>query len=360
MKKLFGGISLSLIVMFILSGCATIGDKSASMSIIYGATALLALLLLIGYCCLMQKKDIWFLLLFSATFVINAGYFSLSVSKTLEEALLANRISYLGSVFMPLSMLMIILNVSKLNYKKFVPALLLVISLATFFVAASPGYLNIYYESVTLETINGVSVLDKVYGPWHCMYLFYLLLYFAVMIAIIIHATIKKKLESSIHAVILVIAVFVNIGVWLLEQLVRIDFEFLSVSYIISEFFLLSLYLMIQENSKNSSVASISVENHTSIPETVTVPDTKPTEVSQSFDEQCEFLSAHLYELTQTERLIYNLYLEGKTTKEIMQELSIKENTLKYHNKNIYSKLGVSSRKQLIEISKAISKNTRS
>ena len=33
-----------------------------------------------------------------------------------------------------------------------------------------------------------------------------------------------------------------------------------------------------------------------------------------------------------------------------MEEMSIKENTLKYHNKNIYSKLGVSSRKQLIEI----------
>ena len=48
-------------------------------------------------------------------------------------------------------------------------------------------------------------------------------------------------------------------------------------------------------------------------------------------------------------------YLEGKSTKEIMEEMSIKENTLKYHNKNIYSKLGVSSRKQLIEIATLLS-----
>jgi DNA-binding CsgD family transcriptional regulator len=37
-----------------------------------------------------------------------------------------------------------------------------------------------------------------------------------------------------------------------------------------------------------------------------------------------------------------------------MAILNIKENTLKFHNKNIYGKLGVSSRKQLLEIHKQI------
>ena len=41
-------------------------------------------------------------------------------------------------------------------------------------------------------------------------------------------------------------------------------------------------------------------------------------------------------------------------TKEIMNSLNIKENTLKYHNRNIYGKLGVSSRKQLMEIAAAL------
>ena len=33
-----------------------------------------------------------------------------------------------------------------------------------------------------------------------------------------------------------------------------------------------------------------------------------------------------------------------------MAELDIKENTLKYHNKKIYSKLGVSSREELFAL----------
>ena len=45
---------------------------------------------------------------------------------------------------------------------------------------------------------------------------------------------------------------------------------------------------------------------------------------------------------------IYELYAEGKTTAEIAAIIGIKENTMKYHNKNIYAKLGVSSRKQFL------------
>ena len=72
--------------------------------------------------------------------------------------------------------------------------------------------------------------------------------------------------------------------------------------------------------------------------------------VSKGLEEQCAYFAAHRASLTPTERAIYQYYIAGKTTKEIMAELNIKENTLKYHNKNIYSKLGVSSRKQLVMI----------
>lgn len=64
--------------------------------------------------------------------------------------------------------------------------------------------------------------------------------------------------------------------------------------------------------------------------------------------EDYEFFLCNLGTLSPTEYKIYELYLSGKTAKEIVDILKIKENTLKYHNKNIYSKLGISSRKQLL------------
>ena len=64
--------------------------------------------------------------------------------------------------------------------------------------------------------------------------------------------------------------------------------------------------------------------------------------------EDYEFFICNLKTLTPAEYRIYQLYLDGKSAKEILEITGIKENTLKYHNKNIYSKLGVTSRKQLL------------
>ena len=52
--------------------------------------------------------------------------------------------------------------------------------------------------------------------------------------------------------------------------------------------------------------------------------------------------------LTPTERKIFDYYLTGKNVKDILALAAIKESTLRFHNKNIYSKLGVNSLKQLL------------
>jgi DNA-binding CsgD family transcriptional regulator len=255
---------------------------------------------------------------------------------------MANRFAYLGSVFLPLSMFMIILNTAKIDCKRWVLYLLLGISGVVFLVAASQGYLDIYYKEVSLETIGGFSALKKVYGPLHSLYLVYLVGYFAAMIYAIIYAFRKKSSENTVYTVILAMAVFVNIGVWFVEQIVSIDFEVLSVSYIISEMFLLGLNLLIAESNRLKEQAVL-----------VPAPQADTPKVSVS-EEQLQIYREGLEKLTKTERIIYDAYVEGSSTKDVMKLLGITENTLKFHNKNIYGKLGVSSRKQLVEISKVM------
>ena len=337
MKQFFSYVTLSMLCL--LTGCSSVGGKAMDMSSVYVATMLLSILMLVGYLTLIRKKEIWMVVLFTATVVVNIGYLALANSVTLAGALMANRVAYLGSVFLPLAMLMTIIKVCRLRYARWVPFLLVAISLFVFFVAASPGYLDIYYKEVSLQTTNGVTVLEKVYGPWHVLFLVFLHVYFAAMVAAIVHAAVKKKVPSHIQAIFLAAAVFANLGVWFLEQLVRIDFEFLSVSYIISEIFLLGLYLLIQDSEKMFGIPS---------------PEQQATErkLTEEMLEQQKAFTQGLKTLTPTERAIYDLYLAGKSTKEVLEAMNIKENTLKFHNKNLYSKLGVSSRKALIEIAK--------
>jgi len=331
-----------------------------SMSIIYAVTAVVSLLLFVGLNYMIHNVSIWYQLLFTSIFVVNLGYFTLSVSKTLEEALLANRISYLGSVFLPMSMFLLILNVSKIKYMRCLHGILLAISIVVFLIAASPGYSTVYYQEVALSFRNGAAVLDKVYGPLHSIYLFYLLGYFAVMVLTTIYAVFKKKMESNTQAIILLFAVLINIFVWLIEQLIYIEFEFLSISYIITEVFLICLHFMLMEQEKmivsepaiQPSIVSSQQDEPLTLEETD--PDSYPTETPTLPEERIKEFLDGLLTLTPTERIIYDLYVSKKTTKEIMASLNIKENTLKFHNKNIYGKLGVSSRKQLLETHKQI------
>lgn len=52
--------------------------------------------------------------------------------------------------------------------------------------------------------------------------------------------------------------------------------------------------------------------------------------------------------LTKKERQIFDMYISGFSAKDIVETSGITENTLKFHNKNIYGKLGISSRKEML------------
>lgn len=372
--KIFKVLSPILLILS-LTACSPIGEKNTDFSYIYGATSILSLLLLAAYCFFTKKKTPWFLLLFSSVLVVNLGYFSLSISKTLEEALLANRISYLGSVFLPYSILMLLIDLIKLKRPRWLSSVLLILCCIVFLIAASPGYLDIYYADASIEFINGITVLNKTYGPWHALYLYYLAFYFISMLAFTGYVIVKKKVQSIIYTFILTLSVAFNIVIWLLEQLVHIDFEILSVSYIITELFLLVLFYLMDEGYNplpisNTQPSIIPVETNPASPldpatvsnstfDSSSAEDASVVEGTEFADSnialsnetaKIEFFISHLESLTPAEQKIYHLYLQKKSTREILSELCITENTLKYHNKNLYSKLGVNSRKELFAI----------
>ncbi len=330
-----------------LSACHKVGDKTASLSLIYGAAAVIAFVLLVVCVALVRRPKGWFLLLFSSVTVVNIGYTLLSLSTSLSMALNANRIAYLGSVLLPPAMLMILLNVTAISYRKWLPHVLLALAFLMFLIAASPGILPVYYRDVQFLTVDGVGTLVKEYGPLHPLYLLYLLGYFSAMIAVILRAAAKKTLDSAAHAAMLIIAVGVNIGVWFIEQIARFDFEMLSTSYIISELFLLGVHLVMSENQRLRNL----VKQAEAVGQPPDEANTPPA-VSSVDPARLELFAEGLARLTPTERAIYEAHVARVTTDEILATLSIKENTLKYHNRNLYGKLGVSSRKELREVYK--------
>lgn len=319
------------------------------MSIFYGVTCLLSLILLIAYFFVDKKQNKWIMCLFISVLICNAGYFMLSLSRSLTLALIGNAIAYLGNVFLPFFMLMLILGVCNIKHRKVLNYILFGIGIVMLFIATTGGYLPIYYKEVSLEIIEGGARLVKEYGILHKLYFVYLFGYMASMITIIIYAIIKKKVVSKMQAIFLSVIVFGNIFVWLIEQFVEHQFEFLCLSYIINEILLLLLYGILREYEKRINVNKQK--------ETISA-DLSLIDFDDKFNEEQIAIIFEKWEkinnLTKREKEVLKHMLLGEKRKDIAINLYISDSTVKNIITNILSKLEVGNREELCKTVKKI------
>lgn len=316
----------------------------AALVITYAIMAIIATVLLIGYLVLVHKKEPWLLLLYVCVTIVNVGYFLLSVSPTLAFAIFANDLAYLGSVFLSMSMLLTIVKLCGFTVKKKLTITLIVLGGMMFAIIATSGILPWYYKEVSLVHVEGASKLNKVYGVLHPVYMVYLLIYFAAMVACIIQSIRKKMLASQRHATLLAGIVFGNIAVWLVEKFIPWNFEFLSVSYLFSEVILLGLYWMMQDYVRSDLIPRPAQET----------PRPTPIDIAtMPIEEKILKVLSHLKPgemLAAREREILELVLQNKKRKEIAEELCLSENTIKTYTRTLYGKVGVSSREELYSL----------
>ncbi|MBR3816969.1 MAG: hypothetical protein IKJ27_09610 [Clostridia bacterium] len=347
----------SAAILFLAYGAALIslgasaesGSSTAyniNLTLVYGVVALLSYLLAFGYRYIAKNRERWLMLLFVAVWIVNTGYYMLSGAQTLDGALWANRVSYLGSVFLPLCMLMSIAGVCRIKLSKAGVTAAVVIGCLVFLLAASGGWLDIYYKEVSLVIENGTSRLEKVYGELHILFLVYLVVYFALMAGFVVYAVMRKKLGSYKYAAMLALVVLLNMLIWFLEQLVDTDFEFLSVSYIVSELLLLFIYGMLNDqNELHRNLERITAQADKKQERVI---DKKPAFTAQQLERAAEIISRN-EKLTSREEEVLKLTLMGQKRKAVADELCVSENTVKTHLSHIFAKAGVSSKKELLE-----------
>ena len=189
----------------------------------------------------------WLILVFVSVALCNLGYFMISVSPNLGSALNSNRIAYLGSVFLPFFMLMMVLRFCGMNRSRPLMIILATVGFVMLGITTSPGILPVYYSTVGIEITDGTTRLLREYGPLHALYYVYLIGYMLSMVGVTLYAIAKKKIRSRLHTVLLLGTVLCNIVIWLVEQFLPRGFEWLSVSYILTECLILGIYRSMQK-----------------------------------------------------------------------------------------------------------------
>lgn len=314
------------------------------MIVAYGVLFAVSLVMPIGYFCSSWKKqkESWLLLLYFCICVVNLGYLLLSMSKTVTFALTANKITYFGQVFVMPCMFML---TSKLcgytAYPKWTRISLIVLAAVMFGLVATTGHLDWYYKGATLIYADGAAKLVKEYGVLHPLYLLYVLGYFIAMVAVIAASLKQNKAASQKVAGLMAVVVLGNIAMWLVEKLVTLNFEFLSVSYVMSEFIFFFTYWILQDY--------VHIRD---LPAAETPQEHGPVVVVDSLT-RAEKIKKILSKLPQEKRLtprqieMLEGILDGKSRKQIAADLHLSENTVKMHMGLLYENLGVSGKDEI-------------
>lgn len=306
----------------------------------YSIIFIISLIISIVYFVLNKnKRDPWSFLLHISICIVNLGYLILSASRTVELALFANKLAYFGQIFLIMSMLLIIIGHCGFKFGRALPISLTVVGGIMFCIILTTGHLDWYYKSVSLEIVNGAAKLVKEYGPLHPTYLIYVLAYFGAMLAIIFYSIKKKRVGSQKLAGLMLAVVFSNIGMWLVEKIVPLNFEFLSVSYLMSALIILIINWMLKDYVHVSDVPTQSEER-----QRVILVD------SGERQHRVEEIISHLPEgtsLSPRQLDILEGILDGRTRKEIATDLHLSENTVKMHTSSLYKALGIGSRDEI-------------
>ena len=311
------------------------------MVIEYLISFIAALALLIAYFIIVKKKEFWLTMLYCCVPIVNLGYTLLSLSKTLEFAIFSNDVVYFGSIFLSMFMFLTIVKLCGFQLQKKILITCLLSGTIMFLIVVTSPMIPLYYKSVDIELINGSTKLVKEYGILHPLYLFYLLGYLILMIYTIILSIKKKKIGQTKYALFIAGIVCSNILIWLFEKFINWEFEFLSLTYIISELLLLLVYWMIQDYVlKNDIPSSLNSGDKMS----VIFMDSKERA------EKIQKIISKLPEgtiLTARQMDILEGILDGKSRKEIAFDLHLSENTVKMHTTSLFRNLKVTSREEI-------------
>ena len=163
------------------------------MKVFYGIMFVLSLVITGIYAGIWRKRfSVFITLIFSFVPIVCLGYYLTAASKTIPEAIIGIKLSYLAS-FIHVFLMYAIFHLCNLKIKKWIRMLLLGVSTFFFLFTMTIGHNSIFYKDITGELINNQLIIHKTYGPLHTLYYIQLCLYMGITLAATFYTIRKKK-----------------------------------------------------------------------------------------------------------------------------------------------------------------------
>ena len=198
--------------------------------------------------------EVSFILLVIIVAIGNGGFYALSRSQNLEEAIIANNISYVIGIFAPVTVFRVVCSICRVHLKRIFMLIEYAIQILIYLSLFTIGRSGLFYKTVEYHTDPTVH-LTKIYGPMHTAYFLTLIFYTLSSLIVGILSLQKKSKVSSSNVVIVIFVNLLVVGIYIIERLTRIPYELMPVAYVISLFIfmvpLLKIYAFSVYDNKN-------------------------------------------------------------------------------------------------------------
>lgn len=173
--------------------------------------------------------------------ISNFGYLSLALSKTVEGALFANKLCYLGGCFISPIVFLLIMRVSNYKFHGWFKYAIYGYSLIVYLFVLTTGYSNLYYTEQWLGNYYDATVLEHTYGPLYSSFLILMIGYMVVNPLVLIYSMLKNKKIAKKPLIILVVLEIVNVLLYFVNAIFFKEFEFMPATYVITGWILIFL-----------------------------------------------------------------------------------------------------------------------
>ncbi|MCQ2103354.1 MAG: HD domain-containing protein [Fibrobacter sp.] len=197
-------------------------------------------------------------------FVSCVGHLLLGLSSNVSEAIIANKMNYIGATFLPMIMFYAVAAVCHVRINRIVSLLLNVFTLGVFGLSATVGFSDIYYKTIDyVQTHEGVGNYVATYGFGHDIFNLMIVGYLLANISLLVYAFAKKKNVSFRCLIAISLIDIVTILSFFISRLWGNDTLTMPLVYVFDQLALLYICYRVKCYDIGHSVLSVLERNNT-------------------------------------------------------------------------------------------------
>ena len=212
------------------------------LRIIYAVLFFISLIeLVVFYNLSANKINKNYILLYCTTILSNFGYTLLIYSTELETALIGDALSYIGSIFTIVFMLIIVVDMCNRKFPFGLKLLLFICAMTFSFLIATTRHTNLFFVNPELSKLYGMTVVSHKSGPAMIFYIIYLGSINLTAIAVVINSIITRKKVSRVTLWILLCMLLFGTLIYVIPVSFGVQINFMPFTYVLMETFFIQI-----------------------------------------------------------------------------------------------------------------------